>query len=207
MLVRSALVLSLVLLSACTSSRPPVGGSVEFDEITVRRINVIGPDGSYRVVLAGEDRFPDPVIGGREYSPRDIAPAGLAFFGLDGDEVGAIVVTGDSARHNAMLVLDYSNADGPRLLSNDRGAGGYIAGLVVADRRPLDADEVWGASPTRVGAVVNNGTSYVVLNDGRGKERLILSVSEAGEAQILFLDGEGNVVRTIAADGADAVGE
>ena len=205
MLPRFALVLCLVPLAACSSTRAPAG-PVEFDEITVRRINVVGPDGSYRVVLANEDRLPLPILGGREY-PRDVAPAGIIFFGLDGDEVGGIAVTGDSTQHNAMLVFDYAANDGPRLFVNDRGERGYIAGFAVTDRRPLDAEGVGGVTPTRVGAAVNNGTSYVVLNDATGKERIVLSVSAEGEAQIVFLDGDGKVVRTITADGEDAVEE
>ena len=201
MLIRFALVVLLVPFAACSTTRAPTGGSVEFDEITVRRINVVGPDGSQRVVLAAEDLMPGPVIGGVE-RPRDISPAGVLFYGLDGDEVGGLVVTGDSARHQVQLIFDYSNADGARLLTYDRGEAGYLSGVVVPDRRPLDAEGVWGASPTRVGAVVNNGTSYVVLNDANGKERLALTVSAEGEAKILFLDGAGNVVRTITADEA-----
>ena len=199
MLLRAALVLCLVPLAACSSTRAPASGPVEFDEITVRRINVVAPDGSRRVVLAAEDRFPLPYIGGREY-PREIAPAGLVFYGPHGDEVGGLAMVGDSTRHQAMLIFDYKNADGAMLLTNDRGADGYISGLVVPDRRPLGAEEAWGGSPSRVGAVVNNGTSYVVLNDATGKERLVLSVTEGGEAKIMFLDAKGDVVRTITAD-------
>ena len=197
MLFRAALLLTLVGLTACSSTRQPA--TTTFEEITVRRINVVGPDGSQRVVLAAEDLIPGPVIGGVE-RPRDIAPAGLLFYGLDGDEVGGLIVTSDSVRHQVQLIFDYSNADGARLLTQDRGESGYLAGVVVPDRRPLDSEEVWGASPTRVGAVVNNGTSYVVLNDASGQERLVLSVSAEGAAQIMFLDDEGNVVRTITAE-------
>ena len=202
MLFRSTLLLALVSLTACSSTRAPAGGgSVEFDEITVRRVNVVGPDGSPRVVLAAEDLMPGPTIGGVERA-RDISPAGLLFYGLDGDEVGGLVATGDSTRHQVQLILDYSNADGARLLTYDRGEAGYLSGVVVPDRRPLDAEGVWGASPARVGAVVNNGTSYVTLNDANGKERLVLTVAAEGDAKILFLDEAGNVVRTITADGA-----
>ena len=197
MLPRVALLLCFVSLAACSSTRVPTEGSVEFDEITVRRINVVGPDGSYRVVLAAEDRFPAPVIDGREQD-RAISPAGLVFYGLDGDEVGAIAATGDSTQHNAMLVFDYANVDGPRLFVNDRGENGYMSGFAVNDRPPLDTP-IAGAPPVRVGAAVNNGTSYVVLNDANGKERLVLTVSAEGEAKILFLDASGSVTRTISA--------
>jgi hypothetical protein len=47
-------------------SGPPKG---VFDEISVKRINIVEPDGKYRLVLANSERFPGLFMEGKEYKP------------------------------------------------------------------------------------------------------------------------------------------
>ena len=54
--------------------------------------------------------------------------------------------------------------------------------------------------PIGFGFDCGHPVAHVRLRDGSGTERLRLSVSEDGEAEILFYDDEGEVVRRIGAD-------
>src|SRR3546814_9145304 len=45
-------------------SGPPKG---VFDEISVKRINIVEPDGKYRLVLSNSERFPGLFMEGKEY--------------------------------------------------------------------------------------------------------------------------------------------
>ena len=74
----STVLLLLFTVAAFTQRRP----RDLFEEITVKRINVVDEDGNTRVILAGG--FP----------PRREALAGLLFINEDGNEAGGLVYQG-----------------------------------------------------------------------------------------------------------------
>jgi hypothetical protein len=82
------IVLSVVLLTA--SSQPK---RTSFDEIDVKRINLIEPDGTLRLVMADRARFPGLIVKGKEY-PHDRQTAGMLFFDDEGTENGGLVFGG-----------------------------------------------------------------------------------------------------------------
>ncbi len=51
-----------------------------------------------------------------------------------------------------------------------------------------------------------DGIAALQLRDGSGKTRLQFRVEEDGAARIDFLDADGNVQRTLGADGSEAGG-
>src|SRR3546814_10977717 len=46
-----------------------------FDEISVKRLNIVEPDGKYRLVLANSERFPGLFMGGKVYKHHKIGRA------------------------------------------------------------------------------------------------------------------------------------
>lgn len=62
----------------------------KFDEITVKKINLIGEDGSLRMVLSNEARQHPGRIDGKDLPKRDRG-AGILYFNYDGDECGGLL--------------------------------------------------------------------------------------------------------------------
>jgi hypothetical protein len=57
------------------------------DEISVKRLNIVGEDGKPRLILANAERLPGAIVAGEEL-PRRIRPAGILFYNEDGSECG-----------------------------------------------------------------------------------------------------------------------
>src|SRR5690349_21762039 len=56
------------LPGAFASADPPQPPHVaQFDEISVHRLNIVEPNGRYRLVLANAERFPGLFMNGQEY--------------------------------------------------------------------------------------------------------------------------------------------
>ena len=61
-----------------------------YDEITVKRINIISEDGDLRLVLSNEFRQHPGRVNGQDLKKRD-RPSGILFFNEEGDECGGII--------------------------------------------------------------------------------------------------------------------
>jgi len=64
--------------------------NLNVDELTLKRLNLIGEDGSLRVVISNETRQHPGRIDGKDLPKRE-RPAGIIFFNNEGDECGGIV--------------------------------------------------------------------------------------------------------------------
>jgi len=83
--------LTLVVVLAVVSGFARVAPSQTFDEITVRRINVVEPDGTIRLILTNTASSPGIYIKNKEYPhPRGRKGAGLLFFDEEGTEDGGL---------------------------------------------------------------------------------------------------------------------
>ena len=80
-------VLTVVFVVAVFGWRTPAK-KLTFDEIYVRRINVVEPDGTVRMVLSGKARFPGLIVKGKEYPHEKRKTAGILFFDDEGTENG-----------------------------------------------------------------------------------------------------------------------
>jgi hypothetical protein len=67
-----------------------------FDEITVKRINVTDENGDIRMVLSNKDRQHSGRMNGKDWAKRD-RQAGMIFFNEEGDECGGLVYGGKKA--------------------------------------------------------------------------------------------------------------
>jgi hypothetical protein len=192
-IVASAGLVALLALGAASwqeRSKP-----AEFDELRAKRIDVVDERGQRRLVLACAERFPLPVLEGKEW-PRSIAPAGIVFYKADGDECGGLAMAEVGGAHKNMLILDYSNSEAIGIGMLETKDGHYSAGLSIAERMPLDADigRVGTSGPERVGVSNEAGSAQIRLADARGRTRIRISVEPGGEGGIELLDESGEVV-------------
>lgn len=83
--------LTLVFVLAVVSGFARVAPNQSFDEITVRRINVVEPEGTIRLILTNAANSPGIYIKNKEYPhPRGRKGAGLLFFDEEGTEDGGL---------------------------------------------------------------------------------------------------------------------
>lgn len=189
----------------------------KFGTIDVERINVREPDGTLRLVIAGKGTFPGSFYKGEEIKRPDRAfAAGMLFMNDEGTENGGLiwsgVKNGDNVKAGASLTFDrYENDQTLQLLQTDDG-GRDGAALIISDRSPESMFERVDGKPA-IRSGVSRGAarlfvgksrdkaSTVMLQDAKGTPRLMLMVTPDGGASINFLDGKGQVVRTIGPDG------
>ncbi|MCG8412089.1 MAG: hypothetical protein MI739_12485 [Bacteroidales bacterium] len=78
----------------------------KFDELTVKRINVVDESGkSLRMVISNEVRQHPGIINGQKLKPRE-RPSGMIFFNSIGDECGGLVYDGNDNNAGMVLSLD-----------------------------------------------------------------------------------------------------
>lgn len=67
---------------------------ISLDQITVRRINIVEPDGTARLVLSDTAEFPGFFFKGKEYARPDRSGAGMLFMNDEGTESGGLMFGG-----------------------------------------------------------------------------------------------------------------
>jgi len=214
--VGSTALLLVFTVAAFTRSRP----QDRFDEITVKRINVMDEDGNTRVILAGS--FP----------PRRATLGGLLFINEDGNDAGGLVYQGTrdslgNIQAGAVLTFDQYQNDQVVALAYDQSGTQKRQGLTIQERpdtltdrvkdfyRAFEAAETAEARDSLRRTVLPQiprrefvsrrlfagrslaGAALVTLADLDGKTRLRLEVDSLGQASITFLDAEGREVRRI----------
>lgn len=101
--------------------------NVNYDEITTKRINVVGEDGSLRMVLSNEDRQHSGRMNGKDYEKRD-RPAGMLFFNNQGDECGGLIFKSKTEngiiKSGMSFTMDQYNEDQVIQLLNDESFKG-----------------------------------------------------------------------------------
>jgi len=199
------------------------GASPTFREINVERINVREPDGTLRMTIADHARMPGIIDGKHEYPHPNRPEAGMIFFNNEGTENGGLVFDGamvdGKPTNSGSLTFDRYHQDQTVQLVSVEDGSDRFAGLQVNDHPdgPMDVASVARilaipAGPARDDAAraanlvtvprafLGRGTdkaSSLVLRDGAGRKRLVLSVTEDGSASIQFLDAAGQIVRKI----------
>ena len=121
----------LILIAGAFMSQ----GRQRFGVIDVDRINVVGPDGKYAVVISNADLLPGNVMNGRERKDGRRG-GGLLFFNADGNEAGGLIFDnqgrGDSLQAFGQLSLDRYESDQVAALRYVESPAGWEAGLQVA---------------------------------------------------------------------------
>jgi hypothetical protein len=195
------------------------GQAQVFDELTVKRINVVEDDGTLRIVIGNSTHGRTlPVRGRLVEHPGRAASAGLLFMNDDGTECGGLEYRGrrgaDGKKQAGYLTVDdYEQNESLRVGMLQDGTssekfvefsdrpGWSVADLVedleraapgeVAEIQARYAgDDGYGVSRMRL-ARETDGSVGLVLRDGEGRDRLRLVVPADGEPVVEVLDAEG----------------
>jgi hypothetical protein len=114
--------------------------TLDLDEITVQRINVVEPDGTLKMVISNSALMHPGVIDGDTLMPGRSRPPGILFFDDQGDEMGGVAIAGDDASRFGGLLFDQINNDETlRLVSQQAFRDNQFvhqAGLSITDRNP-----------------------------------------------------------------------
>ena len=204
-------------------------GKAAYDEIDVGRINVREQDGSLRVVISNQSRFPGLYFRGKEHPHPNRKTAGVLFFNEEGTENGGLTFRGrkvdGKVTSGGHLSFDRYEQDQVVQITHDEEGERRWAGLAVNDypdgSTDLDAWERADAMPEGPEKVAElkrlreryggkrrvflgrqrDSAARLVVNDAAGHPRLLLEVAPEGAAEIRFLDAGGKVVRTETAAG------
>lgn len=139
-LVMTAVVGVLLLTAFRQAGQTPAPGErAKFTEIDVERINVLEPNGQYRMVISNRPRSIGPIFKGKPFGYPGGTRPGIIFFNDEGTENGGLTFTGqrnadgtfrsvnhfsfDQFDQDQVLYLQYNDVNGRRRM-----------GLNVADR-------------------------------------------------------------------------
>jgi hypothetical protein len=169
-----------------------------FKEIDAERINIVDAHGARHLVIANKERFPEPIVNGRELKgSRTIRPAGLIFYDAKGSEAGGLITFQADSGNNSLIAFDYARAEaiGFNQFESDDGKNSY-AGFEVLDPPPLGAtiQEAGAKHRARIAIQNENKDAQITLKDADGKDRIKLKVAADGAASIQILDHDGKVV-------------
>jgi hypothetical protein len=188
-------IFAVVLLMGAKSQHSQI-----FDEIQVHRINVVEPDGTLRMVISDHDRMPGVIEKGKELPKVDRPQAGMLFFNDEGSENGGLIFgghrneKGEVVDSGGSLTFDKYGASQIVQLAGVDDKDDKFAGLAVNEQDPgRRSRRIW------VGRR-DDGAAVVALMDAKGKKRLVMQVTEDGQASLDFLDADGHAVRHLVPD-------
>jgi hypothetical protein len=116
---------------------------VKFTEIDVERINVVEPDGSYRLVIANRPRSIGPIYKGKPFGYEGGGRPGMIFFNDEGTENGGLTFTGRRLPNGTFssslgMSFDQFDQDQVMTLRYDDNNGQRRLGLTFADRADVN---------------------------------------------------------------------
>jgi len=196
-------------------SGPP---KAAFDEISVKRINIVEPDGKYRLVLANSDRFPGLFMEGREYKHHSRDGGGMLFFNDEGDEVGGLTfgskTVGENRRASGSLMFDQYKQDQTVGIQYSEADGKRTAGLRVWDRPDWSIKPLMEMSARAAAASDEAGRvrirdemrAYAMANGGAGAER-VFAGKTTDDAIVRLADKSGRprLLLKVGADGEPSI--
>lgn len=219
----SAVLTAVIAVALLSGAAPLQQPGQPLKELDVQRINIREPDGTLRMTISGEERMPGVIIKGREFPTPKRGVAGMIFFNAEGSETGGLIFSGRDEKGKAVssgsLTFDrYEQDQVVQILETENGDRRF-AGLLVSDRpdgrldfQRLEEARSMPSGPARRAAfaAANAGeahrivlgrqadkSSEISLLDAKGRNRLVLKVTEAGAASIKFLDEQGKPVKTV----------
>ena len=219
----------LVLMGA----RKP--GPVDFDTINVHRINLREPDGTLRMVISDQARFPGAILHGKEY-PHPRAVAGMLFYNNEGTEAGGLIFSGKKGKDgkiDSSLSLTFDRYDGDQqlqLIGSDDGGKDTFAGMRINDV-PDDSIADYFVARDKAASMPKDkreafleklrerfhlahryfagksptGDSIVMLDDATGMPRILLRVTPEGQASMAFVAADGKIESTLTAKGVTRI--
>lgn len=189
-----------------------------FDEISVKRLNIVEPDGKYRLVLANSQRFPGLFMEGKEYKHHSRGGGGMLFFNDEGDEVGGLSygssTVGDKRAASGSLMFDQYKQDQTVGIQYSEGNGRRTAGLRVWDRpdwsiKPLmEMSDAAARATTEAEKQKIRGEmqAFAASKGGMGQERLFAGkTQEDAIVRLADRNGKPRLLLKVGADGAPSI--
>jgi hypothetical protein len=177
----------------------------KFDVIDVERVNVMEPDGKYRLVLSSSARSQGPLYKGKPffYSGAERPRAGMIFFNDEGTEDGGLIYGGKQLGDTGYTALghlsfDQFNQDQVFVIQYVDRNGKRRVGIQINDRHNVNINE-WaaqrdslrklpdGAPKTQALAKLNAGTA----DEPRVAERLYVGRDTLKNAIVKLSDRMG----------------
>ncbi|MFB6454838.1 hypothetical protein ACE38W_06160 [Chitinophaga sp. Hz27] len=212
-----AIISTSVFLLFLLSSFVSKDKTLTADEITVKRITVVGEDGTTpRVVISNETRQHPGRIDGKDI-PKRQRDAGMIFFNNQGDECGglcfgankekntlehAVYMTMDNHRNDQVIMLqnDETYENGKQQIYRGLQINEYPAGAMplmelVAKEKELDSIKDAKVREAALNAVLENHGPKKRLFIGRNYNNdngLFLYDSKGNPKMKLYVDKDGN---------------
>jgi hypothetical protein len=140
------LVTTILLAVFSLSAFRQASQRARFDEIDVQRINVVEPDGRYRMVISNQARSIGPIAYGKPFGYPGGTRPGIIFFNDEGTENGGLTFGGktENGRYESgvHLSFDQYNQDQVVVLDYQDQNDTKRTGLTFADRAPVPITEL-----------------------------------------------------------------
>jgi hypothetical protein len=143
-LKRYAIVSTLLFVAtAVVAFRRPMPAHEKFTEIDVERINVVEPDGHYRMVISNRPRSIGPIYKGKPFGYAGGTRPGIIFFNDEGTENGGLTFTGKQSadgRVQASTHMSFDQFNQDQVLNLDYGDDGARrqVAITMLDRQRAD---------------------------------------------------------------------
>lgn len=207
---------ALIPLTFASAVQQPEPQVTHFDEISVNRLNIVEPNGRYRLVLANSARFPGLFMEGREYRHHSRTGGGMLFFNDDGDEVGGLTYRSNAANRTASagITFDQYKQDQTVSLLYQESNGNRTAGMRVWDRPDYSIQPLMEMSDRAARApndaernrIREEMRSFAMANGGGGAERMFAGkVQEDAVVRLADPQGRPRLVMRVGADGAPSI--
>jgi len=135
------------------------GAHEKFTEIDVERINVVEPNGHYRMVITNRPRSIGPIYKGEPFGYKGGTRPGIIFFNDEGTENGGLTFTGSTCTDTTSVTtgrpctkgtysasthmsFDQFNSDQVLNLDYREDNNGRLVGISMADRANVDIHDL-----------------------------------------------------------------
>ncbi len=219
-----ALAATLLPLAALLFAFSQPDKPVRFREISVERLNLVERDGTVKMIMSNQERFPQGVtIDGKHLAFKREHP-GMLFYNTKGEECGGLIFGGqrDSAGQvsaGGHFSLDRFGQDQVIALNYQEHGGGYKAGLTFNDApdesmtaleekykaaTPAEQQQARKAGQLGLQTRLYVGTtagrsSALLMADQHGETRVML-VANTEQSTLDFKDSQGRTRLTIGVD-------
>jgi hypothetical protein len=115
----SSVVIGVFVLGGFQQPSPQ---KTKFEEIDVERINVVEPNGMYRMVISNRPRSIGPIYKGKPFGYPGGGRPGIIFFNDEGTENGGLTFTGQRSadgRYRASTHMSFDQFDADQVLNLD----------------------------------------------------------------------------------------
>ncbi|HEX9391163.1 MAG TPA: hypothetical protein VF928_07610 [Usitatibacteraceae bacterium] len=206
--------LTLVLAVSMLTGFAWPSKKASFEELDVQRINLREPDGTVRLIMSSNARFPGALMFGQEYpheKRKEDHTAGMIFFDGEGSESGGLIFGGqknaDGATHRfGHLSFDKYNQDQVMALEGLDADGKHSSTIVFNDQPDwalselLALERAWQRLPK---AEREAAEAEFVKAHGHGHRRALLGRRDDASSVLDLRDAQGRtrLIARVSAEG------